>query len=277
MFGLRSLLVLFGLFGLCVGCDATPRPLPASAAEGDDRAQADDGAGSDERSGGDEGARDEDVVRAPWGGLQIAERGRGELAVVLLHGYGVRGDDLLGFANRLAEEIPALFIVPAAPILQRRGAGRAWFEPPLSLHEREADRRRAEQDIRRSRARLEGVLATLEGRGFDRSAIVVAGFSQGAMMSLDLALHTEPAIGGVGFLSGGPLPGWPLERARDLRVLVAHGRGDEILPFRDAATLREQLAGAGAEVDFLAFDGGHAVPTEVQDRLVAWLRARTSP
>lgn len=247
-------LTLVALLTFAPACETTPRAQPASAA--------------------DEG--DDDVVRAPWGGLQVAERGRGEVAVVLLHGYGVRGDDLLGFANRLADDIPVLFVVPAAPILQDRGTGRAWFEPPRSLHTNASDRRQAEADIRRSRARLQGVLETLEGRGFSRDAIVVAGFSQGAMMSLDLALHTEPAVGGVALLSGGPLSGWPLERARGLRVLITHGHRDDVLPFSDAVALRERLEAAGADVDFLAFEGGHAVPPEVQARFVEWLGALRS-
>src|SRR5437868_14079800 len=71
----------------------------------------------------------------PWGGLSVATvdgdgvRGqeRGGTAVVVLHGWGAPGDDLVGLARMLASAHPRVrFFVPAAP-LPEVGGGRAWW------------------------------------------------------------------------------------------------------------------------------------------------------
>ena len=93
------------------------------------------------------------------------------------------------------------------------------------------------------------------------------------MMSLDVALRGEARVAGVGFLSGGPLPGWPLERARGLHVFSSHGTGDSILAFADADVLRSDLMRAGADVERVDFEGGHGIPREARARFATWLRA----
>ncbi len=217
--------------------------------------------------------RDDAPVRAPWGGLQVAERGEGDRAVVLLHGYGARGDDLVDFANRLVVDVPrTLFVIPSAPLTNSFGRGRAWFEPPASAIDGSDARREAQREIDDARDRLEGVIDTLRGRGIAPGRVIVAGFSQGAMMSLDVALRGEEPVRGVGFLSGGALPGWNLERARGLAVFASHGTRDDILAFDDAERLRARLEGAGADVEWTSFEGGHGIPPAVREGFAQWLR-----
>jgi phospholipase/carboxylesterase len=212
-------------------------------------------------------------MHAPWGGLQVAERGEGERAVVLLHGYGARGDDLVDFANRLVVDVPqTLFVIPSAPLTSSSGHGRAWFEPPASAIDGSGARREAQREIDDARDRLEGVIDTLRGRGIAPGRVVLAGFSQGAMMSLDVALRGEARVRGVGFLSGGALPGWSLDRARGLAIFASHGTRDDILSFDAAERLRAQLEAAGAEVEWTSFDGGHGIPPVVREGFAWWLR-----
>src|SRR3954463_8789530 len=65
-----------------------------------------------------------------WGGLDVARVGRmrederGGAAVVLLHGWGASGNDLVGLAQSL-ERSGTRFFVPAAPLAE--GMGRAWW------------------------------------------------------------------------------------------------------------------------------------------------------
>lgn len=161
--------------------------------------------GSGPKQGGGRRAADE-PVHAPWGGLQVAERGNGERAVVMLHGYGSRGDDLVDFATRIEAEVPALYVIPAGPLTNSTGEGRAWFEPALSSQRDEEDRREAAHDVGASRARLDGVVETLFGRGVGRDAVVVAGFSQGGEVAMDLAICGENPIHAVAVFSGAHLP-----------------------------------------------------------------------
>lgn len=209
--------------------------------------------------------------RPAWGGLEVTERGAGDRAVVLLHGYGARGNDLVDFATRLIPQVPnTLFVIPAAPLTNSFGGGRAWFEPPASEIDA-TTRREAQREIDDARNRLEGVMDTLRGRGIAPDRVIVAGFSQGAMMSLDLALGGEVRVRGVGFLSGAPLPRWNLDRARDLSVFASHGTHDDILAFDQAYRLRTRLTSAGADVEWFPFDGGHAIPPMVRTAFARWL------
>jgi phospholipase/carboxylesterase len=42
-------------------------------------------------------------------------------------------------------------------------------------------------------------------------------------------------------------------------VLLSHGRQDPVVPYQASEALREQLQAAGAAVELLGFDGGHAI------------------
>lgn len=112
---------------------------------------------------------------------------------------------------------------------------------------------------------------TLRSRGIASDRVIVAGFSQGAMMSLEVALGGEVRVRGVGFLSGAPLPRWNLDRARGLSVFASHGTRDDILAFDEADRLRTRLTSVGADVEWIPFDGGHAIPHGVREAFARWL------
>jgi phospholipase/carboxylesterase len=105
--------------------------------------------------------------------------------------------------------------------------------------------------------------------------VVLGGFSQGAMVTTDLALRQDEAPAALVILSGTLLTEaeWRTRapRRKGLSVLQSHGRQDPILPFDDAVALRELLQEAGLSVDFLPFDGPHSIPEEALDRLGALL------
>ena len=215
---------------------------------------------------------DDKPVRAPWGGLQVAERGNGERAVVMLHGYGSRGDDFVDFATGIVEEVPALYVIPSGPLTSSTGEGRAWFEPALSSQRGEEDRREAAHDVGASRARLEGVVETLFGRGVGRDAGVVAGFSQGGTVASDLAICGENPIHAVAVFSGAHLPRCNARRRIEgMRWFVSHGDRDHIIPAADADRVVAELERQGAVVEYVRFDGGHEIPPEVLRRFVDWL------
>ncbi len=110
------------------------------------------------------------------------------------------------------------------------------------------------------------------------SRIVLGGFSQGAMVSLDAALHLEDRPSGVILLSGTLVARSEWERRARKRaglpVFQSHGRQDPLLPFFAAEALRDLLIRAGLEVEFVAFDGGHTIPPNVLDRTAQFLLAR---
>jgi phospholipase/carboxylesterase len=193
--------------------------------------------------------------------------------VVLLHGFGAGGDDLVSLWRVLQVPREVRFVFPEAPLAPRElGGGRAWW--PLDLVAMQAERARGQRSDRSNQepeglgparehliALLDGVEETL---GVSGDRIVLGGFSQGAMLSCDVALRSDRALGGLSLLSTTLLCRqiWEPRMAlrKDLPVLQTHGRRDELLPFEAAVALRDLLRTAGCTVDWVEFNGGHEVP-----------------
>lgn len=235
--------------------------------------------------------------KVAWGGLtsylvhDLPAGERPSLAVVLCHGYGAPGTDLVGLAEPLIEmassETKAVFIFPAAPLdLAGQGmpGGRAWW--PVDL-DRLINRRTPELLDQFRRACPSGLVPSRDllikllsdaGKHFDLSAdrFVLGGFSQGAMLTTDVALRLKKAPAGLCILSGALIneaEWWRLAQERGpLMVLQSHGKHDSILPFPMGAALRDVLLEAGADVDFLAFSGDHEIPLEALRRLAYFIR-----
>ena len=100
--------------------------------------------------------------------------------------------------------------------------------------------------------------------GLPMSRIVLGGFSQGSMVTADLALLGSEAPAALVIYSGTLLCQEQWKRAASTReslfVLQSHGRQDPILPFRVAEDLRDLLSESGCDVQFLPFDGPHTIP-----------------
>lgn len=199
--------------------------------------------------------------------------------VVLLHGYGAGGDDLVDLARALPVPATVRFVIPAAPLaLDAAGTSRAWWRldggPRGAAHDRSDE---VPAGLAAARAQVDALLDRLEAEGAKR--IVLGGFSQGAMLTVDVALHRARPLAGLAVLSGTRINGaaWRahLDRVRGTPVLISHGTGDVVLPFAVARDLRDQLAAAGAAVEWVEFPGGHAIPAETRDRL-AQLIARVA-
>jgi phospholipase/carboxylesterase len=120
--------------------------------------------------------------------------------MVLLHGYGADGSDLIGLGAEWRDAWPdMLFVSPDAPWpCARNPAGREWF--PLSDRPIE-DFRRGGAD--RARPVIVDFLLDLWSQtGLDARDTVLCGFSQGAMMALHIALALARPVRGVISFSG---------------------------------------------------------------------------
>jgi phospholipase/carboxylesterase len=149
------------------------------------------------------------------------------------------------------------------------GDARAWWLLDLEKLERELASgkprdRSAEipEGLLAARDHVSRLVDQLEARGAER--IVLGGFSQGAMLALDVALHRERPPAALVLLSGTLLAEseWKPRMAKlaGVPVVQSHGRADPLLPFSIAETLRDQLRAAGADVEWCSFVGGHEIP-----------------
>ena len=101
-----------------------------------------------------------------------------------------------------------------------------------------------------------------------RLPLVLAGFSQGGMLSVDyLLLHPEARVDALALVSASriDLATWQphLARLAGLRVWQAHGVRDEDLGFAAGERLRDLLVEAGAHATFQPYDGGHEMTLAV--------------
>ena len=225
-----------------------------------------------------------------WGGLRArtaGERRHPRQLVVLMHGWGAPGDDLVPLADELAAP-GRLFVFPEAPLPAMAG-GRAWW--PLDLMRMQSARARGEERALRQetppglpevRARVSALITELTSQtGVAPGDVFIGGFSQGAMVATDVTLASPGLVGGLIVLSGSITaetewtPRLPL-LAPGLPVFMSHGRGDPVLPFAFAETLRDQFQVAHHPVTWVPFDGGHGIPGVVLSRLQAFLAAQGS-
>ncbi|HKU37442.1 MAG TPA: hypothetical protein VJR89_04825 [Polyangiales bacterium] len=220
------------------------------------------------------------------GGTDREGGGTGPL-VVLLHGYGAPGEDLVPLWRVLDVPREVRFAFPAAPLEPPDFAaygGRAWWNIDVAALQQAAAQGKA-RDLSRevpaglpeARARvievLDGLQRELQVPG---ESLVLGGFSQGAMLACDLALRTDRPLAGLVLLSGTLLSrdAWqPLMAARSaLPILQSHGVQDPLLPFELAMQLRDLWRDAGASVEWVEFRGGHELPHNVLEALAKFLR-----
>ena len=198
--------------------------------------------------------------------------------VVLLHGYGAPGTDLVPLWRELAVPKEVRFVFPEAP-LELDFGGRAWWPIDMArLQDRfsanAVDRLTAEvpDGIDAAREAMLELLEALPAQlGAAPESTVIGGFSQGAMLATDIVLRSERPFGGLVAMSGTIVSRaeWlPLMSARrGLPVVQSHGRGDPVLPFAVAEQLRDALTAAGLLVEFIPFNGGHGIPGSVLEGL----------
>lgn len=213
------------------------------------------------------------------------------LAIVLCHGFGAPATDLVPVASELMAMRPELgqarFFFPAAPLtLAELGmpSGRAWFHLPMELL---MGRQRNWEEYARAvpeglpaarRAVMSAVSALSAATKLPYGRIVLGGFSQGGMVTTDVALRLEERPAGLCILSGTLIAQeeWKARAAgrKELPVFQGHGEYDDVLPFHAAERLHKLLTEAGLTVDFFPFDGPHTIAPEELRALADFLVAR---
>jgi phospholipase/carboxylesterase len=197
--------------------------------------------------------------------------------VVFLHGYGADGADLLGLADVLGPHLPdTAFLAPDAPE-PCRGApwGRQWFPIPWIDGSSESA---AKDGLLRAADDLNAFLdQTLAAEALGPEALALAGFSQGAMMAMQVAPRRAQAVAGVVAISGRLLAPETLAAETLVRppVLLVHGDRDEVVPFADMDRAGQALAAAKFDVYGHVMQGsGHGIAPDGLSVTLAFLRDR---
>lgn len=194
-------------------------------------------------------------------------------ALILLHGVRSNEQDLMALASYLDERF---FVISArAPLALGPGAF-GWYEvqfTPQGLVYDPAQAERGRQAVRRF------VGEAVTAYGLDRERVFLMGFSQGAIMSLGVALTAPESVAGVVAMSGRLLPEIvpqivPPARLSGLPVFVAHGVADGVLPIHFGREIRERLTELPVALTYREYPMAHEVSPESLADITAWLSQR---
>jgi phospholipase/carboxylesterase len=181
--------------------------------------------------------------------------------VVLLHGYGSDGADLIGLAPYWQDALPdALFVSPNAPEQCRQlTSGFQWFDVSF-----DGDRLASRQmGVINARPVLVDFLNDLWTQtGIAPEQTILAGFSQGAMMALHVGLSLERPLMGIIAFSGAFLPpeGFGTDALAQPPVCLVHGDMDEVVDPELSADADVALRLAGFDVSYHVSEGvGHGI------------------
>lgn len=184
--------------------------------------------------------------------------------MVVLHG---QGDSLKPFVN-FNEEIgvPGLnLLLLNAPNPQGRGF--SWYDDPPAL----------DRQIQGLRVELLRVLITLESLGWPAEKVFLFGFSQGAFVASDFALHLGRSLGGVVGVSGyfNFYPRWRQKvRWSPTPFFMIHGTRDRILPAAETLFGVNKLRDMGFSVEWQTSARGHQMTEKEWEQVGRWLRSK---
>jgi len=206
-----------------------------------------------------------------WLWLQVAaldaivRGGDGPPSLVMLHGYGSNANDWLQFEHKLQVPGNGRLVFPQGPLRGPNGA-RGWWWLNIEGHIPEGERypdfsTASPGGLTVASSRVRRLLVSVP------QPIVLGGFSQGAMLSAEIAFQTDQDVAALVLLSGTTVneAAWA-ERFPGRRLMpmfIAHGRQDGVLPFATMERFQERLKATGLNVTWFPFDGGHDIPDEV--------------
>jgi phospholipase/carboxylesterase len=190
--------------------------------------------------------------------LQPLSGGAPRQIVLLLHGYGSNGADLISFAPHWQQALPdALFLAPNAPQRCGMGAGYQWWA--LTAFTPQALASGATSAAPAIDAFIDRKLAQY---GLTEADLGIVGFSQGTMMALHVGLRRERPVAAIvgysGMLTGAP--GLSHATISKPPVLLVHGSADPVVPVAALHAAEAELTRLGIEVTTHVANGlGHSV------------------
>lgn len=196
------------------------------------------------------------------------------VVVVLIHGYGSNEKDLYSLSGIFPNDVMLVF--PRGPIAYSNTSF-SWYDIGFKAdgnHERNMDQ--AYQSNKQLVMFIESISNTYL---LPQSKLVVGGFSQGAILSVNMCVENPHLMDGVIGLSGTllhesvlPINGLS-EQYKEIHVFYAHGTNDKLLPIHHGRKVKELLINCGVQLDYREYTIEHTIQqNEIKD-LISWFNS----
>ena len=216
---------------------------------------------------------------AAFDGVTYFDADEHKATVIWLHGLGDSGDGFAPVAAHLAlpKELGVKFLFPHAPVqpvtINNGMAMRSWYD----IKSMSMDERADHQGVQESAAKIEALLDEQIAAGISADKIILAGFSQGGVVTLHLAPRYKHRLAGVMALSTYmSQPQLLAEQAKqnDLDIFMAHGDYDDVVPKVAATQALDTLQSYGYQVRWSTYPMAHQVCDEQLQAIRQWLIER---
>lgn len=218
-------------------------------------------------------------MNAPLPSIEIYPSLPAKGSVIWMHGLGADGNDFTSIVPELNSltSLPLRFIFPHAPLrpitLNQGYVMRAWFDVSSLRFKGDIDHRGIDESVKL----IETLIEKERKAGIPAEKIILAGFSQGAMMALVTTLRYPDRLGGVLALSGC----LPFEQELDkesnnshksIPIFLAHGTEDLVVPYALDVETCELLKKYDYSVEWHSYQMGHSVCDEEIKDIGNWLK-----
>jgi phospholipase/carboxylesterase len=200
-------------------------------------------------------------------------------SVIWMHGLGADGRDFVPIVPQLGLPPAAgiRFVFPHAPrravTLNQGMSMRAWYD----IRELSLDGVEDSAGILASAARLDEFIERERALGIRADRIVLAGFSQGGAMALQVGLRYRERLAGVLALSTylplrDRLASEAAEANRGVAILMCHGRYDPVLTIQTGRLSRDALQALGYRVQWNEYGMQHELCAQEIGDIARWLQ-----
>jgi len=212
--------------------------------------------------------------------INIDPEGEHKASIIWLHGLGADGHDFESIVPELhlADELGIRFIFPHAPMrsitINNGFVMRGWYDiRSLQLNNTEDI-----DGVEVSAGQLTELMEEELAEGIDSKKIILAGFSQGGVIALQAGLRYHKPLGGIMALSTYIADQSHLAQRisaenRQLPVLMAHGKYDDVIPVELAIKSKNLLESLNYSVEWHDYPMAHSIHPEEVQVITHWIRS----
>jgi len=190
--------------------------------------------------------------------------------LILLHGYGSDEHDLFSFASQIPEN---WLVISVRGTISQGNNRYCWYNVGMEKGKITLNFTEEEESRKQLLAFIDKMTDTYK---VDKQRVVVAGFSQGAAMSLNISLTSPEKVAGFAcfsgrfaeeitpFISQSP-------SLKSLRAFISHGTEDKMLPIQYAKENIQMLQNLGITPVFVEDKIAHSISQKQLGEFVKWL------